>query len=182
MTDKVRNFEIYMQIQHAKRFPPTLERKFGGGFAIKRIYTRLPKWVVHLGVALYTQWSYILKIISWLVQTFTKRSFKTHLLLVLLLAGGHGGYCFYMFQKLPWRPLGMIFVFYWVVLIVLLIFRNKIRDWKDRTWGKVICLKGTGTGFRGYVVINPKYISEITPEMEAEIHEGRQLLCMDLFC
>lgn len=182
MNAKVRNFEIYMQIQHAKHFPPTLERKFGGECAIKRIYTRLPKWVVHLGVALYTQWSYILNIINWLVQAFTKRSFKAHLLLALLLAGGHGGYCFYMFRELPWRPLGMIFAFYWVVLIILLIFRNKIRDWKDRTWGKVICLKGTGTGLRGYVVINPKYISEITPEMEAEIHEGRQLLCMDLFC
>lgn len=182
MTAKVRNFEIYMQIQKAKHTPPSLERKFGGGYAIKRIYTRLPKWVVHTGVALYTQWSYILNMISWLVQAFTKRRFRTHLLLSLLLVGGLGGYHFYMFRELPWKQLGIVFAGYWVILIVLLIFRNKIRDWKDRTWGKVICLKGTGTGFRGYVVINPKCISEITPEMEAEIREGRQLLCMDLFC
>ena len=182
MNAKVRNFEIYMQIQKAKHTPPSLERKFGGGYAIKRIYTRLPKWVVHTGVALYTQWSYILNMISWLVQAFTKRRFRTHLLLSLLLVGGLGGYSFYMFRELSWKVLGMIFAFYWVVLIVLLIFRNKIKDWKDRTWEKVICLKGTGTRFRGYVVINPKYISETTPEIEAEIREGRQLLCMDLFC
>ena len=182
MTAKVRNFEMYIQIQKAKHTPPSLERKFGGGYAIKRIYTRLPKWVVHTGVALYTQWSYILNMISWLVQAFTKRRFRTHLLLSLLLVGGLGGYCFYIFQALPWRPLVIIFAFYWAALIVLLIFRNKIKDCKDRTWEKVIFLKGRGSSFRCYIVLNPKYISETTPEMAAEIREGRQLLCMDLFC
>ena len=34
MNAKVRNFEIYMQIQKAKHTPPSLERKFGGGYAI----------------------------------------------------------------------------------------------------------------------------------------------------
>ena len=174
MTDKVRNFEIYMQIQDAKHNPPSLERRFGGGHSIKRIYTRLPKWVVHISVALYTQWSYILKITSWLVQAFTKRRFKTHLFLVLLLVGGLGGYSFYMLQELPWKQLGMIFAFYWVALIVLLVFRNKIKSWKDRTWDKVIFLKGNGSRFRGYVVLSPKHISKTSPEMEAEIRAARQ--------
>ncbi len=182
MTAKVRNFEIYMQTQDAKRTPPSLERRFGGGYAIKRIYTRLPKWVVHTGVALYTQWSYILKIISWLVQAFTKRRFRMHLLLSLLLVGGLGGYCFYMFRELPWKQLGIVFAFYWVALIVLLIFRRKLDRWKERTWDKVISLKGNGTGFRGYVVINSKHIPETTPEKEAEIRAARQRpYCMDLY-
>lgn len=75
----------------------------------------------------------------------------------------------------------IIFAFYWAALIVLLIFQNKIKDCKDRTWEKVISLKGRGSSFRGYVVLNSKHITETTPEMEAEIRKGRQLPCMDLF-
>ncbi len=182
MTDKVRNFEIYMQIQDAKHNPPSLERRFGGGHPIKRIYTRLPKWVVHTGVALYTQWSYILKIISWLVQAFTKRNFKTHLFLALLLVGGIGGYRFYMSQEVFWKQLVAVFAVYWAALIVLLIFRKRLFRWKEHTWDKVIFLKGNGSGFRGYIVLSPKYISKTTPEMEAEIRAARQQsYCMDLY-
>lgn len=178
MTAKVRNFEIYMQTQAAKYKP----RRFCGGHGIKRIYTRLPKWFVHIGIALYIQWSYILNIISWLVQTFTKRKFRTHLFLALLLAAGHGGYCFYMIRELSWKPLGMIFLFYWVALIILFIFRNKIKRWNERTWEKVIRLQGNGSSLRGYVVINSKFISEITPEMEAEIRAARQSYpCWDMY-
>ena len=182
MTAKVRNFEIYMQIQKAKHTPPSLERRFGGGHSIKRIYTRLPKWVVHTGVALYTQWSYILNMISWLVQAFTRRRLKTHLLLSLLLISGLGGYRFYMFRELPWKQLGIVFAAYWVSLIVLLISRKKLDRWKKRTWNKVISLKGNGSRFRGYVVLNPKHISETTPEIEAEIRAARQCpYCVDQY-
>lgn len=149
---------------------------------IRHIDTRLPKGIVHIAVALYIQWAYILSIVNWLVQIFTKRKAITHLVFSILLTGGIGGYRFYMFQELPWTQLGIFFGVYWVALLILFLLRNKLSRWSNKTWETSCALKGPGNGLRGYIVINTKYISKTTPEMEAEICAAKPCLYdMDLY-